>query len=86
MPKRSPEEFDERSFVYNNQQARGGQPKSSSPWDAIAPQQREPSVRLNADIPLRLDQKLTAKAQTLGVSKAKLVRSLLEWALEDEEV
>jgi hypothetical protein len=41
------------------------------------------TIRLNVDIPLPLNDRLSAKAKTLKQSKSELVRRLLEWALDD---
>ena len=60
------------------------QPKQpSGPWENLEPPKREPTIRLNVDIPISLNDKLTNKARTLRKPKTELVRRLLEWALDE---
>lgn len=58
-------------------------PKALNPWADLEAAEREPTIRLNLDIPLALNDKLADKARRLRKSKADLVRHLLEWALND---
>jgi hypothetical protein len=41
------------------------------------------TIRLNVDIPLPLNDRLSAKAKSLKQSKSELVRRLLEWVLDE---
>ena len=56
----------------------------SGPWESLEAPKREPSIRLNLDIPLKLNDRLAAKARSYRMPKSELVRRLLEWALEEE--
>ena len=56
---------------------------SPTPWTDMEPEAKEPTIRLNVDIPISLNDLLTAKARRLRKPKTELVRRLLEWALED---
>lgn len=58
--------------------------KKVEPWADIEAKQKEPSIRLNVDIPISIDDALAQKARQLRVTKAYLIRELLKWALEDE--
>jgi len=49
----------------------------------MEPEAKEPTVRLNVDIPISLNDLLGAKARKLRKPKTELVRRLLEWALDD---
>lgn len=55
--------------------------KESSPWADLKGPEREPTIRLNVDIPISLNDRLAAKARELRKPKTELVRHLLEWAL-----
>ena len=57
-------------------------PVISHPWEPLAAPEREPSIRLNLDIPIRLNDLLAAEARKLRTSKSELVRRLLEWAVD----
>lgn len=60
------------------------QPQSSSaPWTDMEPAAKEPTVRLNVDIPISLNDLLAEKARRLRKPKTELVRRLLEWALDE---
>ena len=63
-------------------QAPAPQP-SAAPWTDMEPEAKEPTVRLNVDIPISLNDLLGAKARKLRKPKTELVRRLLEWALDD---
>lgn len=52
------------------------------PWAELTPEKKEPTIRLNVDIPIALNDKLADKARELRKSKSDLVRELLKWALE----
>ena len=54
-----------------------------APWSGIETTEREPTIRLNVDIPLSLNDKLAEKARKLRKPKTELVRRLLEWALDE---
>jgi hypothetical protein len=56
---------------------------SAAPWTDMEPEAKEPTVRLNVDIPMSLNDLLSAKARKLRKPKTELVRRLLEWALDD---
>ncbi|MBD2425578.1 hypothetical protein [Phormidium sp. FACHB-1136] len=56
---------------------------SSTPWADLEPAAKEPTVRLNVDIPISLNDLLAAKARKLRKPKTELVRRLLEWALDE---
>ena len=56
---------------------------SAAPWAGLEPEAKEPTVRLNVDIPISLNDLLAAKARKLRKPKTELVRSLLEWALDE---
>ena len=56
---------------------------SAAPWTDMEPEAKEPTVRLNVDIPISLNDLLSAKARKLRKPKTELVRRLLEWALDD---
>jgi len=56
---------------------------SSAPWADLEPAAKEPTVRLNVDIPISLNDLLAAKARKLRKPKTELVRRLLEWALDE---
>ena len=56
---------------------------SAAPWTNMEPEAKEPTVRLNVDIPISLNDLLAAKARKLRKPKTELVRSLLEWALDE---
>ena len=56
---------------------------SAAPWADLEPEAKEPTVRLNVDIPISLNDLLAAKARKLRKPKTELVRSLLEWALDE---
>ena len=56
---------------------------SSTPWADLEPTAKEPTVRLNVDIPISLNDLLAAKARKLRKPKTELVRRLLEWALDE---
>ena len=51
-------------------------------WAALEAPEREPSIRLNLDIPIGLNDAITDKARALRTSKAEVIRKLLEWAFE----
>ncbi|NEQ29613.1 MAG: hypothetical protein F6K04_01220 [Leptolyngbya sp. SIO4C5] len=55
----------------------------ASPWADLEPEGKEPTVRLNVDISLSLNDRLAEKARKLRKPKSELVRRLLEWALDD---
>lgn len=55
----------------------------ATPWGDLQPEAKEPTVRLNVDIPISLNDKLAEKARELRKPKTELVRRLLEWALND---
>jgi hypothetical protein len=57
--------------------------KAAGPWDDLQPPEKEPTVRLNVDISVRLNDALTTKARQLRKPKTEVVRKLLEWALDD---
>jgi hypothetical protein len=54
-----------------------------TPWSDMEATEREPTIRLNVDIPLSLNDKLAEKARRLRKPKTELVRRLLEWALDE---
>jgi len=54
-----------------------------TPWSDLEATEREPTIRLNVDIPLSLNDKLAEKARRLRKPKTELVRRLLEWALDE---
>jgi len=54
-----------------------------TPWSNMEATEREPTIRLNVDIPLSLNDKLAEKARKLRKPKTELVRRLLEWALDE---
>ena len=56
---------------------------SDAPWTDMEPEAKEPTVRLNVDIPISLNDLLAAKARRLRKPKTELVRRLLEWALDE---
>ena len=56
---------------------------TSNPWAELKADEREPTIRLNVDIPLALNDKLAEKARKLRKPKTELVRRLLEWALDE---
>lgn len=56
-----------------------------APWSGIEATEREPTIRLNVDIPLSLNDKLAEKARRLRKPKTELVRRLLEWALDESD-
>lgn len=56
---------------------------AAAPWTDMEPEAKEPTVRLNVDIPISLNDLLSAKARRLRKPKTELVRRLLEWALDD---
>ncbi|MGB3309539.1 MAG: hypothetical protein WA939_11360 [Nodosilinea sp.] len=56
---------------------------SGSPWTDLEPAAKEPTVRLNVDIPISLNDLLATKARKLRKPKTELVRRLLEWALDE---
>lgn len=45
--------------------------------------EREPTIRLNIDIPVSGNDRLAEKARKLSKPKTELVRRLLEWALDE---
>ena len=49
------------------------------------PPEREPTVRLNGDIPVALNEALAAKARKYRIPKTELVRRLLKHGLEELE-
>lgn len=55
----------------------------SDPWSGLKPPEKEPTVRLNVDIPISLNDKLADKARQLRQPKTELVRKLLDWALDE---
>lgn len=57
----------------------------AAPWSGIEATEREPTIRLNVDIPLSLNDKLAEKARRLRKPKTELVRRLLEWALDESD-
>lgn len=63
-------------------------PKGKTPadaWGDIVPEEKEPSIRLNLDIPVRVNDKLAAKARQMRKTKADLIRRLLEWAIAEDD-
>lgn len=56
---------------------------TQNPWAELKADEREPTIRLNVDIPLSLNDKLAEKARKLRKPKTELVRRLLEWALDE---
>ncbi len=54
-----------------------------SPWSDLEPEEKEPTVRLNVDIPMSLNDLLAEKARRLRKPKTELVRHLLKWALDE---
>ncbi len=56
---------------------------NTNPWADLKANEREPTIRLNVDIPLSLNDKLAEKARQLRKPKTELVRRLLEWALDE---
>ena len=64
-------------------QQRTAKPASASPWGDLEADEKEPTVRLNVDIPISLNDLLAEKARKLRKPKTELVRRLLEWALDD---
>ena len=56
---------------------------SAAPWTDMEPEAKEPTVRLNVDIPVSLNDLLATKARELRKPKTELVRRLLEWALNE---
>ena len=80
----------EKSFVFGNSPV--AQPSAEpakidnptqNPWAELKADEREPTIRLNVDIPLSLNDKLAEKARKLRKPKTELVRRLLEWALDE---
>lgn len=63
-------------------QAKATPPGKPDPWADMAPEEKEPTVRLNVDIPVSLNDALADKARKLRKPKTELVRELLKWALE----
>lgn len=57
--------------------------RSDDPWGDLLPPEKEPTIRLNVDIPISLNDKLTDKARQVRKPKTELIRRLLEWALDD---
>lgn len=55
----------------------------SAPWAELEPEEKEPTIRLNVDIPVGLNDKLSERAYSYRKSKSELVRMLLVWALEN---
>lgn len=55
----------------------------SDPWGDIEVPDREPTIRLNVDIPVSLNDRLAEKARKLRKPKTELVRHLLEWVLDE---
>lgn len=55
----------------------------TDPWGDIEVPDREPTIRLNVDIPVSLNDRLAAKARKLRKPKTELVRHLLEWVLDE---
>ena len=56
--------------------------KAASPWDGLEVQKRDPTVRLNLDIKESLNDELIDRARQYRITKAELVRRLLEWGLD----
>lgn len=52
-------------------------------WEEQAGPEKVPTIRLNCDIPVDLDEKLAAKARALRVSKSKLVREMITFMLDE---
>ena len=55
---------------------------AKSPWAQFKPQEKEPTVRLNVDIPISMNDRLADKARQYRIPKTELVRRLLEWSLD----
>lgn len=58
---------------------------SNKPWAELKAEEREPTIRLNVDIPVSINDKLAEKARQLRKPKTELVRRLLEWALDESD-
>jgi hypothetical protein len=69
----------ERAAVKGNK----SQTKALDFWSDLEPEAQEATVRLNVDIPIRLNDKLAEKARKLRQPKTELVRKLIEWAMND---
>lgn len=80
LPKRSPSKPSQQQSPKVKQQ-RAARP--ADPWEGLKPPEKEPTIRLNVDIPISLNDKLTQKAQQVRKPKTELVRKLLEWALDE---
>lgn len=52
-------------------------------WSSLEECKSESTIRLNLDIPISLNVKLVQSAQRLNMTKAELVRRLIEWAFKD---
>jgi len=55
---------------------------ADSPWTDFELEEKEPTVRLNVDISVALNDKLNERANSYRKSKSELVRKILIWALE----
>lgn len=80
-PGKTPKPKTEKPPAVTQPESQGRSPKQDAPWSDIEPPNKEPSVRLNVDIPISLNDALAAKARQLRKPKTELVRKLLEWAL-----
>lgn len=80
QPERSPSKPPQQQ-VSKVKQQRAARP--ADPWEGLKPPEKEPTIRLNVDIPISLNDKLTQKAQQVRKPKTELVRKLLEWALDE---
>lgn len=56
---------------------------TKSPWSQFEPQEKEPTVRLNVDISISMNDRLAEKARQYRIPKTELVRRLLEWSLDE---
>ncbi|MBD1911281.1 hypothetical protein [Leptolyngbya sp. FACHB-8] len=79
-PKRSPSKPLQQQAGKVKQQRTA---RPADPWGDLQPPEKEPTIRLNVDIPISLNDKLTRKAQQVRKPKTELVRKLLEWALDE---
>jgi hypothetical protein len=66
-----------------NPPAQLANPNSSHVNDFWSSMDNADKIRLNVDIPIPLNERLSAKAKKLKQTKSELVRRLIEWALEE---
>lgn len=59
-----------------------GNEPTTSLIDKLRAPEKSATVRLNADIDVKLNKALAQKALELGIPKTALVRELLRWGLE----